>query len=132
MTLPPPPGYRHVSPYLVTQDAEAVKAFMEAVFRARVSDGPYLRPDGRIMHVAMAIGDSVILLGTPPEPEWEQTAFLHIYVEDCDAAHDAAVAAGAESEMPPSDQSHGDRAAMIRDMAGNLWWIATRMPEDDG
>lgn len=127
MSDPAPKGYRTVSPYLVTPEVEAVVAFAETVFDATIADGPVMRPDGRIMHVALEIGDSVVLLGTPPDGVSVKSAFLHVYTKDCDAAHATAVAAGAESEMPPADQPHGDRAAMVRDTAGNRWWIATRI-----
>jgi PhnB protein len=36
-----------------------------------------------------------------------------------------AVAAGAESQMPPSDMFYGDRSGSVKDPAGNMWWIAT-------
>ncbi|MEO1724153.1 MAG: VOC family protein [Pseudomonadota bacterium] len=126
-------GYRSVSAYLVSSDARAIKAFAEKVFGAAEVQPP-TEDDGRLVHVALAIGDSVVLLGQPPEGTPPMTAFLHVYVDDAAAVHAKAVAAGAVSLMPPAPQPHGDVAGMVRDMGGNAWWIAQYVedvPEDE-
>ena len=61
-------------------------------------------------------------------------AMIHLYLDDCDATYECALAAGATSEREPTDQFYGDRSAGVRDSAGNLWWIATHVedvPEDE-
>jgi CubicO group peptidase (beta-lactamase class C family) len=55
------------------------------------------------------------------------SAFLHLYVEDCEAVYRRALAAGAESITKPADQFYGDRSCEVRDPLGNLWVIATRI-----
>ena len=60
---------------------------------------------------------------------------LHLYVEDVDAAYQRALAAGAISLMPPTDQEYGDRDAAVSDVGGNHWYIGTHkgaryLPED--
>src|SRR5262245_36620190 len=52
-------------------------------------------------------------------------AALHLYVEDADAVHARAVAAGAVTLHGPVDQPYGDREASVRDPFGNHWYIAT-------
>lgn len=126
MSVPPPEPYRSVSAYLAVPEAEAVAAFATGAFGAETVSGPLRTASGRLLHVAIRLGDSVVLLGCPPDPAFTRTAMLHIYVEDCDASFRAALAAGGTEMMPPSDQFYGDRAAGVTDMAGNLWWIATR------
>ncbi|MEL6264403.1 MAG: VOC family protein [Pseudomonadota bacterium] len=121
-----PEGYRSVSAYLAVPEAEAVMRFAEAAFGATVV-GEAVRIDGVLRHVALAIGDSVVMLGTAPSGHAPDTAMLHVYVDDCDAAYARALAAGGIEMMPPSDQVHGDRAAMVCDEGGNRWWIATRI-----
>ena len=37
-----------------------------------------------------------------------------------------ALAAGATSVQEPGEAFHGDRSAVVRDGAGNVWMIATR------
>ena len=129
MTVPPPSGYRTVSAYLIAPEAEAVMAFAETVFGATPAKPALRAPGGRLVNVPMALGDSVFMLAAPMDGTTRQTAMLHLYVADCDATYGAALAAGAESVMAPSDQFYGDRAAGVRDVAGNLWWIATRVEE---
>ena len=61
-------------------------------------------------------------------------AMIHLYVADCDATYDRAIAAGGTSVRQPEDQFYGDRSAGVRDSTGNLWWIATHVedvPEEE-
>jgi PhnB protein len=53
-------------------------------------------------------------------------AFLYIYVDDTDGTYRRALAAGAVSVEEPWDTPYGDRRAMVRDVFGNLYQIATR------
>ncbi|MEM9146693.1 MAG: VOC family protein [Pseudomonadota bacterium] len=129
MTSAVPEGYRSVSPYLVTPDAEAVMTFAIKVFGATAIEPILRRPDGRLMHVALTIGDSVVMIGTPPEGDVKMPAMLHVYVADCDATYEAAVAAGAAPQMSPVLQPHGDRAAMVKDAGDCLWWIASKIED---
>jgi PhnB protein len=52
-------------------------------------------------------------------------AFLYVYVENADAIYQRAVAMKARSIEVPSDMPYGDRRAMVRDLWGNVWQIAT-------
>ncbi len=57
-------------------------------------------------------------------------AMIHLYVDDCDATYERALAAGAYvGSGSPTDQFYGDRSAGVRDSAGNLWWIATHVED---
>lgn len=128
MSSPPPQGYTALCPYIVVAEAEAVRDFAVAVFAAEEVERPVRRPDGRLAHVTLRIGDSTFMLGTPPDAGFApQRAFLHAYVADADATHAAALAAGAEAQMPVSLQNHGDRAGMVKGPGDILWWIATRV-----
>lgn len=127
MLASPPPGYRTVSAYLVTREAEAVYHFSRTVFDARDVEPPVRGSDGRFIHVAVEIGDSVVMMGAPEKGFPAATALLHVYVGDCDAAYTQALAAGAVEELAPTDMPHGDRAACVSDVAGNRWWIAKRI-----
>ena len=131
MSVPPPEGYRTVSAYLIAPEAEQVMAFAERVFGATPAKPPLRAPGGRLVNVAMALGDSVFMLAAPTDGAMRQTAMLHVYVADCDATHAAALEAGAESVTAPGDQFYGDRAGGVRDVAGSLWWIAERRETPD-
>ena len=129
MSVPPPDGYRTVSAYVIAPEADAVRVFAETVFGATEAKPALRAASGRLVNAPLAIGDSVVMLAAPQDGETRQTAMLHVYVADCDATYHAALAAGAESVMAPTDQFYGDRAAGVRDAAGDLWWIATRMEQ---
>jgi uncharacterized glyoxalase superfamily protein PhnB len=94
-------------------------------------------PDGKVMHAELKIGDSVIML-TDEFPEFGSLSpqssggagmSLHIYVDGVDAAFDRAVKAGAQVEMPVSDQFWGDRYGKLKDPFGHKWSIATHIKD---
>ena len=55
--------------------------------------------------------------------------FVYLYVDDCDATYQRALAAGATSVKEPEDQFYGDRNSTVRDPVGNLWGIATHIED---
>ena len=123
-----PAGYHTVTPYIVVSDALKLIEFMKQAFDA-VEMERMMRPDGTIGHVEMRIGDSMIMLGQSAG-EWKPMPIgLYLYVPDTDVVYKAALAAGGTSLMEPSDQFYGDRNAGVRDMFGNLWWIATHIED---
>jgi uncharacterized glyoxalase superfamily protein PhnB len=54
---------------------------------------------------------------------------LHIYVDGVDAAFDRAVKAGAQVEMPVSDQFWGDRYGVVTDPSGHKWSLASHVKD---
>jgi uncharacterized glyoxalase superfamily protein PhnB len=81
------------------------------------------------MHAEVIIGDSVIMMGEAGEVNPPVPAMLYLYLEDCDAAYQRALAAGAVSLQEPKDEFYGDRTAAVKDAFGNQWWMATRIEE---
>lgn len=49
---------------------------------------------------------------------------LHVFVDDVDATHARAVAAGAKSIESPADQSCGDRFCLVEGVSGYRWDFA--------
>jgi uncharacterized glyoxalase superfamily protein PhnB len=124
-TNPIPDGYHAITPYLVVRDAEKELAFLTKAFGAVATHPPHRRPDGKIMHAEIKIGDSRVMLGEATE-EWPPaTNSLYLYVPDVDATYKHALNAGAKSAMEPMDQFYGDRSGSVKDPSGNIWWIAT-------
>jgi uncharacterized glyoxalase superfamily protein PhnB len=73
------------------------------------------------------IGDSVVMM-FDAKPDWPSTpAFLRLYVNDADAVHKQAVAAGGVSVTEVTHLYFGDKIGRVRDPLGNLWWIQTRI-----
>ncbi|HEV8393656.1 MAG TPA: VOC family protein [Vicinamibacterales bacterium] len=117
-----PEGLRTVTPYLHPKGAPAYIDFLKQAFGA-IEDARHLGPGGRVMHAQVRIGNAVLELGDP-DPAESQPRTFYLYVDDADALYHRAVAAGATSLTPPTDQWYGDRVASVQDSTGTLWYIA--------
>jgi PhnB protein len=129
---PIPPGFHTLTPHLAVNSAAAYIDFLTLAFNAvEISRSP--GPGGKLMHVQMRIGDSVLMFaddfsaefGMPPLAQGRLPLHMHLYVPDADAVWAQAIAAGCQVEMPISDQFWGDRYGHVRDPFGFLWAIAT-------
>ena len=116
MRRAPRQGFHSVTPRLVVADVAAEITFLRTVFDA-TGDHHAGRP------AEIRIGDSLVMV-SPAEARDRFPAFLYVYVDDADAAHARALAAGATSLEAPFDTPYGDRRAMVRDPFGNVWQIA--------
>ena len=63
-----------------------------------------------------------------PAESQAQDDFDYVVVDDPDAHHDRAVAAGANVVMPLTDQDYGSRDYAARDPEGNQWSFGTYQP----
>ena len=125
---PIPSGYHTLTPYLMVRDIPQVMDFLQRAFDAKVSHHITM-PDGRVMHADLLVGDSHVMLGQA-HGEWEpMPAGMVMYVKDCDAVYQGALAAGATSIQEPKDQFYGDRMGGVKDGAGNVWWISTHVED---
>jgi PhnB protein len=127
MVKPIPDGYHTVTPYLLVPDAARLLDFLKAALGAE-EIVRMAGPDGTVGHAEVRIGDSVVMMGQPPNSNAAPAA-LYVYLEDCDAAYKRAVAAGGQSTEEPADQPYGDRRAGFKDPAGNTWWLATHIKD---
>jgi PhnB protein len=127
-TLPIPPGFHTVTPYLAVPDAQALIHFVVMVFDAKERE-VIRQSDGQIRHAEVQIGDSIIMLGSTSATFGTATATLYVYVDDADARYQKALAAGATSISEPADQFYGDRHAGVKDANGITWWIATHFED---
>jgi PhnB protein len=129
-----PDGYHTVTPQLTLDNAvQAIEWYKKALGAEEVSRA--VGPDGKIMHAEVRIGDSRIMLNDAlmgskgPKVFGGSPASLWIYVEDCDALFNRAVAAGGQVAGGPmgsmADQFWGDRCGTFTDPQGYSWTIAT-------
>ena len=123
-----PEGYPTVTPYLMVLDAAKFIAFMSTVFGARTTE-QLLRPDGKIGHTELRVGDSLIMLSEASESHPATPVMLHVYVEDVDAAFERAVRAGGTVVSKPTNQFYGDRSGGVKEQSGNTIWIATHVED---
>lgn len=133
---PIPEGYHTLTPFLTVRNAIRAIEFYKQAFGAQ-ERGVAKGPDGKVMHAELKIGDSVIMLSDEfpefgslsPQSIGGSPMGLHIYIENVDAAFDRAVKAGAQVEMPVSDQFWGDRYGKLKDPFGHKWSIATHVKD---
>jgi PhnB protein len=121
---PVPDGFHTVTPYLVVDDAAKLIEFLKRGFGAEEMHRSK-RPDGKIMHAQVRIGDSMIMLADGNESHPPEPCSLYLYVPDVDAVYRRAIAAGGTSILEPADMFYGDRNAGVKDASGVRWWIGT-------
>jgi PhnB protein len=126
---PIPEGYHTLTPYLVVDGAERIVQFMKNAFGAQFVFEPVMRPDGKIMHAELKIGDSVVMISDSSERAKATSAMLHLYVPNVDAVYQMALKAGGTSVMEPADMFYGDRSGGVTDPAGNHWHIGTHVED---
>ncbi|OCC00611.1 glyoxalase [Labrys sp. WJW] len=89
-------------------------------------------------HAQLALGSSMIMIGSTrddgfckivgsPGPGGGKS--IYIAVDDADAAHARAKAAGAAIEEEPVDRDYGSREFICRDPEGNVWAFGTYWPK---
>ena len=125
-----PEGFHTVTASLTLDEcAAAIDWYKKALGAEELSRSP--GPDGKLMHAEIRIGDSRVMLNDAvmgskgPKALGGSPAALWIYVEDCDALFNRAVAAGGQVTMPVGDQFWGDRCGSIVDPFGYRWSFAT-------
>jgi PhnB protein len=129
---PIPEGHHTVTPSLVLDDAaQAIDWYKKALGAEEIARA--VGPDGKIMHAEIRIGDSLVMVSDPmmggkgPKAFGGSPASLWLYVDDCDALFNRAVAAGGRVEPHGAltDQFWGDRSGTFTDPHGYTWSIAT-------
>lgn len=119
------------TPMLVYADAPAALAFLAEAFgfeeRFRMD-----MPDGSVGHAEVGLGDAVVMVAS----EWSAGgvvsplrlpalhAQIHVLVDDVDAHHARARAAGATIATEPADQEYGMRSYRAIDPEGHRWIFA--------
>jgi len=81
---PIPVGYHSVTPYLMVEGAPKLIDFVKQVFGAKETER-FDRPDGKIAHAEVSIGDSVIMLAEASDQWKAMPSAIYLYVDDADA-----------------------------------------------
>ncbi|MGH7826910.1 MAG: VOC family protein [Candidatus Binatia bacterium] len=131
---PIPDGMHTVTPHLICTGAADAIEFYKKAFHA-VDLGRMMGPQGKLLHGAVKIGDSTVMLADE-FPDWGafgpkslkgSPVTIHLYVEDVDAFVADAAAAGAKITMPLQDMFWGDRYCKLEDPFGHHWSVATHI-----
>jgi uncharacterized glyoxalase superfamily protein PhnB len=131
---PIPDGMHTVTAHLVCAGAADAIEFYKKAFDA-VELGRLSSPQGKLLHAAIRIGDSTVMLADE-FPDWGalgpkslkgSPVTIHLYVEDVDAFVAQATAAGAKLTMPLQDMFWGDRYCKLEDPFGHQWSVGTHV-----
>jgi uncharacterized glyoxalase superfamily protein PhnB len=131
-----PQGMHTITPHITVKDAAKAIDFYKQAFGAK-EIGRNSTPNGKLIHAALRIGDSTIMLndefpemgGSPAPTGGKQPFVLHTYWENVDEVWDRAVKAGAKVQMPLTNMFWGDRYGHLEDPFGFTWAMATRVEE---
>lgn len=119
-----------IYPTLTYKDAAAAVRFLTQTF-GLTEHAVSTDPDGTVRHAELAWGTGLVMLS--PSSGGESPfdlgpVCLYLAVDDPDAHHDRAKAAGAEIVMGLTDQPYGSREYAARDPEGNVWCFGTYRP----
>ena len=126
-----------IFPFLRYEDAPAAFEWLARAFgfeKQMLVPGP----DGTIAHAQLRYSGSLIMIGSArddvmhlksPAEVGGATQGIYVHVDDVDAHHDRAKAAGAEIIMELEDTDYGSREYMARDLEGHLWSFGTYAPD---
>ncbi len=124
-----------ITPYLYYQDVAGALKFLARAFGFRKFGVQMRRPDGRINHAAMKLGDDLIMMGYPgpkyrnPKRLGAATQSLSVNVDDVDAHFERATRAGATILEEPRDTLYGNRRYGAEDPEGHQWYFAQDIPK---
>jgi uncharacterized glyoxalase superfamily protein PhnB len=104
-------------------DCRAAIDFLTGAFGFRVQEAAK-NDEGVVNHAELLAGDDMIMIGQgrPGGPG------IYVAVEDVEAHHDRARAAGATITMELTDQPYGSREYACQDPEGNPWFFGTYRP----
>jgi uncharacterized glyoxalase superfamily protein PhnB len=133
---PVPEGFRTLTPFLICKDAlQALNFYVRAFGAEEISK--LVGPDGKLMHAALRIGDSMIMFseecpemgGFSPQHFGGSSVTIHLSVADADAAFARAAAEGAMPLMPVAEMFWGARYGVFKDPFGHTWSVATQVKD---
>jgi uncharacterized glyoxalase superfamily protein PhnB len=110
-------------------DARAAIAFLRDAFG--FEEHQVYEQDGAVAHGELKLGDAYIMVseraaGSADFPDGRSTTY--VVIDDPDAHHARAVAAGAEIVRELTDQDYGSREYAAKDPGGNVWSFGTYIP----
>jgi uncharacterized glyoxalase superfamily protein PhnB len=132
-------GRPTIFPALRYRDADAALAWLKEAFGFS-EQAVHRDADGRPAHVELRLGAGLVMFGQYRDDGWlggarpdplASTLSIYVVVEDPDAHHARALAAGARIVRELTDESYGSREYSARDLEGNLWSFGTYDPLRD-
>jgi len=128
-----------IMPALRYRDAHAAIEWLCGVFGFE-KKAVYANPDGSIGHAELTLGGGMIMLGSQKDDEYGrgfkspedvggvETRSAYIVVDDADAVHARAVAAGGKIVRKLQNTDYGSREFSVKDPEGHSWSVGTYDP----
>lgn len=129
-------AHPNIFPALRYRDAAAAIDWLEAAFGFQQA-AVHRDEDGTVRHAELRLGVGLVMLGEYGDEAWmggerpdplASTLSLYVVVDDPDAHHRRAAAAGARIVRELTDEDYGSREYSARDLEGNLWSFGTYDP----
>ena len=128
-----PENCNTLNAYLYFKSSKAAIAWYAKVFDAKVADLLQWPNSDKIMHAALKIGNSTLMMSdemaehgsVSAETLGKSPAMLMMYVDNVDKVFERACNNGAIAQMPVTDMFWGDRYGQLQDPFGYRWAIAT-------
>ncbi len=132
---PVPKGYRTVTPSLVVTDVTLAIDFYARAFDAQLLTQSNDASDSYAVQATIKIGNSIVILQQEalelgilsPITLGSNASHQHLYVEAVDDVWARALEAGASAISAPVDMYWGDRTAVLIDVFGHRWSLASRV-----
>jgi uncharacterized glyoxalase superfamily protein PhnB len=83
---------------------------------------------GSVRFALLGWRDGIVMCTPAQDPARVGRGIVHLAVDDPDALHERAAAAGAEIVDPPADTDHDSRGYTARDLEGHEWRFDTYRP----
>jgi uncharacterized glyoxalase superfamily protein PhnB len=133
-------AHPNIIPSVRYQDANAGIDWLKRAFGFE-EHAVYRDDDGTVVHAELRLGTGMIMIGQVREGDWmdgrtpDSLASAHgiyVVIDDVDAHHDRAKAAGAQIVREPIDEDFGGRDYRVRDLEGNQWSFGNYDPYAGG
>lgn len=121
-------GFHAITPYLFTHDASRLVDFIAKAFGGSETFRK-TRPDGAVIHAEMRIGDSMLMLGEATPRFGPMPTSIYLYVTESNSVYRKALEAGGVSVFPIMTLPNGERYGGVKDVCGNIWWVASHVED---
>jgi len=137
---------QRIIPMLAYEDTAAAIDWLVETFGFTERGERYVMDDGTIGHAELELGGEIVMLATPSRKyqspkthregceaaaSWLDNPYVidgvHVEVDDVDAHHAQAVAAGATILRGPEEPGIGFRIYTAEDLEGHRWMFAQRL-----
>jgi PhnB protein len=120
--------------HMIVSGADRASRWYQDVFDAH-EHGRITLPDGRLIHVALHVGDAALMLADEfpehgaliPPPEIASAIAFYLQLDDVDAVWARALSSGGIEHRALQDTAFGEREGQIVDPFGYRWGLTQHL-----